>query len=74
MVLRKTSVVGLVVGHIAEAIVAAPEQWPDIHILWNLTICWGCFMVYWGWLVWGLWKGDITMIWYRYFSAKRKTQ
>ena len=64
----------LVVGHIAEAMVAAPERLPDIHVLWNLTVCWGCFMIYWGWLIWGLWRADVSVLWNGYFSREKKTQ
>jgi len=46
----------LVAGHILEIVIPATERYPDIYVLWNLTICWGCFCIYWVWLVAGLWK------------------
>lgn len=70
----EVSIAGLVIGHILEGIFAAPEQYPDIHVLWNLTVCWGCFCVYWGWLVWSLWNADVRFIVNRYWSEKRKVQ
>ena len=70
----KGSLAGLIVGHIVEAIVGTSERFPDIHVLWNLTVCWGCFCVYWGWLVWGLWKDDVMRIVYRYWEKKQKVQ
>jgi hypothetical protein len=46
-------------GHILEGMFFPPEKFPDIYVLWNLSVCWACFCLYWGWLVWGLWKGDV---------------
>ena len=64
----------LVGGHILEASLNAPVRWPDIFVLWNLTVCWGCFIVYWGWLVWGLWKSDVELLVNQYWKEKPKVQ
>lgn len=61
---------GLVVGHILEGIVSAPENYPDIFVVWNLTVSCGCFWVYWGSLSWKLWGGKVV----RYWKGKRKIQ
>ena len=71
---NETSVLALVVGHILEAGFDAPDRWPDIHVLWNLTVCWGCFVVYWGWLVCELWRGDVELLVDRYRKGNRKVQ
>jgi hypothetical protein len=48
----------LVVAHAVEGVVEAPRKYPDIYVVGNLTVCWGCFCVYFGWLVWRLWMGE----------------
>lgn len=53
-----------------EGVMSAPERWPDIYVVWNLTVSCGCFVVYWGWLVWKLWGGRVR----RYWKGKRKSQ
>jgi len=71
---NEISIIALMAGHIAEAIWNPPERWPDIFVLWNLTVCWGCFCVYWGWLVCGFWKDDFNLMMNRYGKEKKKVQ
>ena len=61
---------GFVIGHVLEGIFSAPEKYPDIFVVWNLTVSCGCFWVYWGWLVWKLWGGSVG----KYWKGKRKIQ
>ena len=70
---KQASILALVVEHIVEAVWTPTERFPDVLVLWNVTICWGCFIIYWTWLVWGLWKGHITAFLNRH-SSDKKTQ
>jgi hypothetical protein len=61
MLTWKGSLVALAVGQIAEALFEAPGRLPDIYVLWNVTVCWACFSIYWGWLVWWFWGGEVML-------------
>lgn len=71
---NEISMIALVAGHIVEAIWSPPQRWPDIFVLWNLTVCWGCFCMYWGWLVCGFWQDDFNLMMSRYGKKKKKVQ
>lgn len=74
IVLIQGSILALLGGHVVEGVMTVPEKFPDIFVLWNLTVCWASFCVYWAWVMWGLWKDDVRVIVNQYLRKHSKVE